>query len=544
MNFIDHKPKPGGQAAQADRQSARKNKSRSRLVVRRARRSDVDALADLSNRIYAPVLGYSKRSLRAQLNNFPDGQFVAEYDGKIVGHCATFIISEKVALAPHSWDEITGQGFAARHDENGDVLYGMEVSVDPGYRRLRIGQRLYDARKQLCQALGLKGIVFGGRMPGLARRMKSMGSAEAYVEAVVDKKFKDQAIAFHLSNDFELVGLLKDYDTSDRQSLGYATHMYWRNPLYVEDTRTARDASALDTKDTVRVATVQFQMRGLDTKEDFERQVEYFVDVASDYRSDFIVFPELFTLQLLSLEAKPLPPEKGIERISQYTAWFTSMMERLAVSYNVNIIGGSHPTKEPDGDIQNICYIFLRDGSVHTQKKIHPTPDERYWWNVKGGSRVDAIDTDCGPIGVLICYDAEFPELARHLADQGAMLLFVPFCTDERRGYLRVRYCSHARAIENQIYVVLSGVVGNLPNVENMDIHYAESCILTPCDFAFARDGVAADTAANTETIAFADLRLSDLRVARQSGTTRNFHDRRFDLYKVAWNDGRKRRSK
>jgi predicted amidohydrolase len=115
------------------------------------------------------------------------------------------------------------------------------------------------------------------------------------------------------------------------------------------------------------------------------------------------------------------------------------------------------------------------------------------------------------------------------------MILFVPFCTDEPRGYLRVRYCGHARAIENQCYVVLSGVVGNLPNVENMDIHYAQSCILTPCDFAFARDGVAADTGANTETIAFADLRLADLRTARGSGTVRNLKDRRFDLYRVAW---------
>ncbi len=532
MNYVDNKI------------SGKQPRSRSRLIVRRAKRSDVDQLAELSNRVYDPVPGHSKRSLRAQLNNFPEGQFVAEYDGRIVGHCATFVIDEKVALKPHSWDEITGQGYAARHNEDGDVLYGMEVSVDPRYRRLRIGQRLYDARKQLCQAWGLKGIVFGGRMPGLARRIKSVGTPEAYVEAVAEKKIKDVAIGFHLANDFEIIGILKDYDTTDRQSLGHATLMYWRNPLYVEESDKARDTTALDKKDSVRVATVQFQMRGLKTKEEFEKQIEYFVDVASDYRSDFVVFPELFTLQLLSLEEKPLAPDKGIERISEYTDWFTKTLERLAVSYNVNIIGGSHPTREADGDIQNICYVFLRDGSVHMQKKIHPTPDERYWWNIKGGSRVDAIDTDCGPIGVLICYDAEFPELARHLADQGVMLLFVPFCTDERRGYLRVRYCAHARAIENQFYVVLSGVVGNLPNVENMDIHYAESCILTPCDFAFARDGVAADTAANTETIAFADLRLSDLRVARQSGTTQNFRDRRFDLYRVVWNDGRKRQGK
>ncbi|MEO1609011.1 MAG: bifunctional GNAT family N-acetyltransferase/carbon-nitrogen hydrolase family protein [Pseudomonadota bacterium] len=515
----------------------RTSKSHSRLIVRRARRSDIAELVELSKRIYTSKTGYSQRMLRAQLNNFSDGQFVAEYDGKIVGHCATFITSEKIALAPHSWAEITGQGLAARHDDVGDVLYGMEISVDPDYRRLRIGQRLYDARKQLCQALHLKGIIFGGRMPGLKRRIKQFGSVEAYIEAVREKRIRDNVVGFHFANDFELIGLLRDYDPSDKQSMGYATHMYWHNPLFVEDANRKRDTTALDTKETVRVATVQFQMRGLADKSEFERQVAYFVDVASDYRSDFVVFPEWFTLQLLSIEKEPLAPDKGIKRITEYTPWYLEMMERLAVSYNVNIIGGTHPTLTDDGEIRNISYIFLRDGSVHEQAKIHPTPDERYWWNIKGGNRVDAIDTDCGPIGILVCYDAEFPELARSLADQGVLLLFVPFCTDERRGYLRVRYCSHARAIENQFYVILSGVVGNLPNVENMDIHYAESCILTPCDFAFARDGVAADTAANTETIAFADLRLSDLRVARQSGTTRNFMDRRFDLYRVVWSD-------
>jgi hypothetical protein len=141
-----------------------------------------------------------------------------------------------------------------------------------------------------------------------------------------------------------------------------------------------------------------------------------------------------------------------------------------------------HPHAE-NGDILNIAYVFLRDGSmVYTQEKLHPTPSER---RNGGTSRAamarNVIPTDCGPIGVMICYDsANFPEMARHLVNQGAMMLFVPFCTDERRGYLRVRYCCQARAVENQCYVVTSGVVGNLPNVENMDVHYAESAILTP----------------------------------------------------------------
>jgi hypothetical protein len=124
----------------------------------------------------------------------------------------------------------------------------------------------------------------------------------------------------------------------------------------------------------------------------------------------------------------------------------------MALRYNINIIGGSHPTRMEDGDIQNVAYVCLRDGSVHEQEKIHPTPNEVYWWNIEGGDSIDAIETDCGPIGVLICYDAEFPELARRLVDEGARIIFVPFCTDSRQGYLRVRYCAQARAIENQCY--------------------------------------------------------------------------------------------
>lgn len=108
-------------------------------------------------------------------------------------------------------------------------------------------------------------------------------------------------------------------------------------------------------------------------------------------------------------------------------------------------------------------------------------------------------------------------------------------CRSERQGYLRVKYCAQARAIENQLYVATAGVVGNIPDVENMDIHYAVSHIMTPCDFPFARDGVAAEASANTETIIFADLNLNDLHIARKSGSVQNFADRRFDLYEVKW---------
>ena len=417
------------------------------------------------------------------------------------------------------------------------MLYGLEVCVDPEFRRLRIGERFYRKRRELCQNLELKGIAFGGRMPGYSRRRRKYPDPKDYLDAVIEKQLRDSVINFQMNQGYEPRNILLDYLPSDKESGGHAVLMYWQNPLAPPETAIRFQGRRARLPSSVRVATVQFQMRGIAKIDEFEQQVEYWVDVASDYSSDFVVFPELFTLELLSIGEQKLAPTDAIEKVAAYTDRFCTFMEKMAVSYNINIIGGSHPTQMANGEIRNISYVFLRDGSTHTQEKLHPTPSERRWWNIKGGNGASVIPTDCGPIGVMICYDSEFPELARHLVNQGALLLFVPFCTDERRGYLRVRYCCQARAVENQCYVVTSGVVGNLPNVENMDIHYAESAILTPSDFPFARDGVAADTAPNTETIALADLSLDDLLTSRQSGAVQNLKDRRFDLFKVTWRE-------
>lgn len=512
-----------------------KDDSRSKLFVRLATRADIPAIVALSARTYGERMAYTPEMVGGQLTQFPGGQFVAEYDGVVVGYCATFCITESLALSKHAWREITGGGYASRHDIKGDWLYGMEVCVDPARRGLRIGRRLYDRRKRLCMHLGLKGIVFGGRLPGLGKRFKQFGSAEAYVEAVRDGKARDLALSFQLSNQFEVIGVLPDYLPSDHESLGYAAHLAWRNPSFSDHPEILKAQNTGDLPDAVRVATVQYQQRRIKTFEEFATQIEYFVDIAADYRSDFVVFPELITLQLLSIENQPLSPSDSIRTLTKYTSQYRDLMHRLAVAYNINIIGGSHPTQMDDGDIHNICYVALRDGSVHEREKIHPTPNEVHWWKIAGGDAAEAISTDCGPIGVMICYDSEFPELARHLVDQGAMILFVPYCTDVRQGHLRVRYCCQARAIENQVYVVTSGNVGNLPGVNNFDIQYAQSCIITPCDFPFAPEGIAADTTPNAEQVAFADLRLDDLMQARASGTVQNLRDRRHDLYQTTW---------
>jgi predicted amidohydrolase/GNAT superfamily N-acetyltransferase len=515
-----------------------KPKSTEKLIIRHATRSDVPDIIAMMRRAYPNMTPYTNGHLLGQVTVFQQGQFVADYDGKIVGYAATFRIDEATALSKHKWAEITGGGYASRHDPSGPWLYGMEVCVDPDWRGLRIGQRLYEARKRLAEELELKGIVFGGRMPGLSKKMKEYKTADAYLEAIKEQKIRDPVITFQINNGFEPIGVLKNYLPSDRESLGYAAHLVWRNPYVDQDSIAVK--GAIRPKDWVRVATVQFQQRAVSSFEEFISNIEYFVDVVSDYKSDFVVFPELFTLQLLALEKKRIGPIEAIETLTKWTEPFVEALREMALSYNINIIGGSHPTMIADNEIRNIAYVFLRDGTVHTQEKIHPTPNERNWWNIKGGDQIRAIDTDCGPIGVLVCYDSEFPELTRRLADEGAKLFFVPFCTDNRQGYLRVRYCCQARAIENQCYVILSGNVGNLPGVENMDVQYAQSCILTPCDFPFARDGIAAEATENVETIAVADLDLSDLDWARRNGTVRNLRDRRFDLYRLAWQDDAK----
>ncbi|MGF1454425.1 MAG: GNAT family N-acetyltransferase [Alphaproteobacteria bacterium] len=508
-------------------------KRKVKLSVRNAVFADIPAILALDERAYREMEPYDAGMIRGQITNYPQGQFIVEYEGTVVGYAACFRISEREGMAPHTWSQITGAGFAARHDPLGDWLYGMEVCVDPNHRRLRIGQRLYDARRQLCESEEIKGIVFGGRLPGWSRRRKTYPDPMVYVEAVRNKEISDPTVAFFLRSGFEPIGVLKNYLPEDKNSGGAAIHMVWRNP-YVEAVEGAT-SHAHAPKDVVRVATVQFQQRMVHSFEEFIGNIEYFVDVCADYRSDFVVFPELVTLQLLALESRRLSPAESIEALTAYTPRFVEAVRELAIRHNVNIIGGSHPTRTDDGDIQNVAYCFLRDGSVHAQEKIHPTPNERHWWGIKGGDEIATIPTDCGLIGILICYDSEFPELSRRLADEGARILFVPFCTDNRQGYLRVRYCCQARAIENQLYVVMSGNVGNLPNVENMDVQYAQSVILTPCDFPFARDGIAAEASENVETVTIADLNLSDLSWARAQGTVQNLRDRRFDLYRTVW---------
>jgi predicted amidohydrolase len=408
------------------------------------------------------------------------------------------------------------------HDPDGDYLYGIDIAVDPKHRGMKLSRRLYDARKQFVVENNLRGMIVGGRMPGF-HRIASQLSPRQYLAKVFDKELRDPVITAQAANGFVPRGILRGYLPEDRESLGYAVLMEWRNPSWLPPDRPHVKS--------IRVAAVQYEMRPIRTLEEFETQCEFFIDTASEYRADFLLFPELITNQLLALVPAERPPMTA-RQLDRFTPRYVEFFGKMAMAYNVNILAGTHLTVE-DEHLYNVAYLFHRDGRVDRQYKIHITPSEAKWWGVRGGDRIETFETDCGRIGIAICYDVEFPEVVRCMKAQGAEVVFVPYNTDIRSSHLRVKVCSQARAVENHLYLVTAGATGNLPQVEGADIHYAQSAIYTPSDIPFARDGIAAEATPNIETMLVHELDLVVLRKMESAGTVRPWQDRRKDLYCV-----------
>jgi predicted amidohydrolase len=163
--------------------------------------------------------------------------------------------------------------------------------------------------------------------------------------------------------------------------------------------------------------------------------------------------------------------------------------------------------------------MFSPGGNMGIQGKMHMTRFENEDWKVRARSQLRVFEAEFGRFAVNICYDVEFPEIARAAARQGAHILIVPSCTDDRQGFWRVRYCAQARAIENQVYVIHSGTVGSLPMVPAVSLNYGQASILTPSDFAFSRDGILAEGNPNQEMMVIGELNMDTILDSRSSGT-------------------------
>lgn len=282
--------------------------------------------------------------------------------------------------------------------------------------------------------------------------------------------------------------------------------------------------------DTMRVAAVQFDMRPVATVAEFLFRCAYFIETAAGHAVDVLLFPELFTNPLL----RRLPGDSIAQRVDQATPALLQAFQKMATTHQIDVILGSHLSVQ-DGHLRNIAYLVRRDGTIATQAKLHITPSEKQAWQVEPGNRVEVFDTAKGRIAILICYDIEFPELARIATAKGADVIFVPFNTDLRSGYLRVRTCAAARCIEDNTYCVLAGAVGHLVGVPGSDQHYAQSCVLTPSDLAFPRDGIACEAEPGIESMIVQDLDLGLIRRSRAGGTVRTWVDRRPDLYRLTY---------
>jgi predicted amidohydrolase/GNAT superfamily N-acetyltransferase len=496
-----------------------------RIVVREATRADVSTLVKLNELAY-PVMAtedvvWGERHLVSHQRVFPQGQLVAELDGQVVGAVASLIVDlGPDPLRQHTWPGITDSGYFTNHDSEADTLYGADVYVHPDARGQGVGAALYEARRNLCKRLNKRRILAGGRLWNYGEQPSGM-TPEEYAARVVAGEARDLVLSFQLREGFALRSVMPNY-IHDARSKNYASLIEWLNPDYRPSPDGERKA---------RIACVQYQMRRIASFEDFATQVTYFVGVAADYRADFLLLPELVSAQLLSAE-DALTAKEGMRRLASYRERYEVLMRDLAVKHGITIIAGSLPVLEGER-LLNVAFVCLPSGHVVTQPKLHITPTERSAWGISGGFSLKPIDAPKARIGVLICYDVEFPEAARYLADLGAEILFVPFCTDTRQSYLRVRYCAHARAIENQLYVALAGNVGNLPDVGHLDINYGQAAVLTPSDFAFARDGIAAEADSNEETVLICDVDLNALHAVRSSGSVTPRLDRRADLFRL-----------
>ena len=503
------------------------------ITTRQLTEDDYEAVVALQRDCFPGMKPVPRAQFNSQIKHFPEGQFGIEIDGQLAASSSSLMVDFGDYEAWHNWAEVSDNGWIRNHDPEGDTLYGIEIQVSPKFRGRKLARRLYDARKQLCRVRNVERIVIGGRIPGYVDHADEM-TAKEYVDAVLSHRLYDQVLTAQVSNGFDVLDVVADYLPEDEDSAGYATILEWVNVDHVPERKKRHRRPVFP----VRVALVQYPMRRVDSFEHFASQVEYYVDTASDYRSDFLLFPELISVQLLSIIPHDRPSIQA-RALAGYSERYREMFRNLAMKYAINIIGGSTFELDDDGNLYNVAWLFRRDGTYEGQKKLHITPAEAKWWGVTGGDKVEVFDTDRGRIAILICYDVEFPEACRIASAKGARLMFVPFNTNDRQGYQRVRTCAHARCIENHQYVVMAGCCGHLPNVQNADLHYAQSAVLTPCDVAFPALGVAAETAATIEELIVQDLDLEMLRRHRTQGTVRNWDDRRTDLYQVTWKDDR-----
>ena len=504
-----------------------------RVTVRRWKLDDIPGIIACNKAAYVdypPEFAYDQRQYEMQFNTFPEEQFVAIADGRVVGYATSIIVSLDDENYWYDVDEITGAGTFTTHNVLGDTLYGADIAVHPDLRRLGVSGMLYERRRNLLKRYNLRRMIAYGRIPGYKEHAGRM-AAEQYVRKVVAGDLTDPALNAHLKAGYEVKKVQLDI-TVDFSSLNYSTFLEMPNPDFnLAKKRISTPGVPRRPARRARVCAAQYQMRPIRAWQEMEDAVEFFVDTAAASHCHFLLFPEYFTYQLISC----LPPS-DMRRMALALAGlsdrYVEMFRRLARRYSLYIIGGSHPVMRA-GRLYNTAHLFTPLGNVHTQDKLHVTPVERNESGIEPGVGIRVFNTPLARIAIQICYDIEFPEVARLLTLAGAEVIFVPLYTDEKKAYYRVRHCAQARAVENFVYVVIAGNVGNMRTPMGSFLNYSQAAVLTPSDFPFPERGIEGEADPNVESVVVSELALSALSQQRHVATVRPLHDRRPDLYRL-----------
>jgi predicted amidohydrolase len=278
---------------------------------------------------------------------------------------------------------------------------------------------------------------------------------------------------------------------------------------------------------TLTVAAVQYGVEFLASWQSYADKMTYLVEEAAAQGAQVLVFPEYACLELASL----FPVEtytnlhKQLVALQEVLPNYLHLHRTLAQRFGVYLVASSFPVQLDNGSYRNRAYFCTPDGSCDFQDKLMMTRFEGELWHINPGDELKLFQTPWGPLGIGICYDNEFPLIARRQVEMGAQVILAPSCTDTLAGYHRVRIGCQARALENQCYVVMAPVVGTVDWSAAMDVHIGAAGIFTPVDVGFPSDGVLVQGEMNHPQWVIAKLNLALLNEVRQNGQVLNHRD-------------------
>lgn len=273
-----------------------------------------------------------------------------------------------------------------------------------------------------------------------------------------------------------------------------------------------------------RVAAAQYPLDQLDDWSDYEGKLDYWVGGAAEDGARLLVFPEYGAMEIAAIAGAEVAADlaASIDAVGERLQQADAILERLAARYGVHILAASAPARRADGQAVNVARLIGPGGTIGRQEKRMMTRFERDPWRISAGAGLTVFDLGFAKVGVAICYDVEFPLIARALAEAGAQVILAPSCTETLAGSHRVHTGAKARALENQAYVVVSQTVGEAPWSPATDRNCGLAAVYCPSDKGFPDDGVVAVGTRDEAMWVIADLDLDKLAAVRADGTVLN----------------------